>query len=243
MNAPQTAALLWPPLLPLLALLLGPQASLGGGRCYTRLPPPPEVRLRYSRKMIRPQLSAAAPRCARGRENPGLIDYIHRALQYCKPHTTCATDNSTCPGCGAKFPPGCPCPPSKVYKYIYNYRSRGGVNLNLVNFCYPCPPSKEPFVPPPLPLRNFLSRTLGSNMVLQRAPQQAAVWGFAKAGTTVTTTMDALAPMLTKADSEGVWRQRLPATAGSTTTGKDCLLSRFVGLFLLNYGTDREIRD
>ena len=140
-----------PPLLPLL-LLAGTAGAefLGGGRCYSTLPPP---------------------------------------QQYCKPNSTCSATNTTCPSCGAHFPPGCPCPNSTT-----------------------------PFVPPPLPLKSFLSRTLGSNMVLQRAPQQATVWGFAHAGTTVTVTMDSHAPLTATADAAGVWRQLLPATEGSTTT-------------------------
>lgn len=68
---------------------------------------------------------------------------------------------------------------------------------------------------PSAPIRSFLSQTLGSNMVLQRAPQQAVVWGFAAAGTEVTTQFDARKPMSTKADADGVWRQVLPATEAS----------------------------
>ena len=68
------------------------------------------------------------------------------------------------------------------------------------------------------PTKAFLSTTLGSNMVLQRAPQQAVVWGFADAGTKVTTIMDGGAKtMEATADSNGVWRQKLPATAASST--------------------------
>lgn len=64
---------------------------------------------------------------------------------------------------------------------------------------------------------SFLADALGSNMVLQRAPQQAVVWGFASMGTTVTTSMDGI-PMTTKAGVDGVWRQILPATPASSTT-------------------------
>jgi len=56
-----------------------------------------------------------------------------------------------------------------------------------------------------------LSNTLGDHMVLQRAPQQAYVWGFANAGIVVTTTFNGQVYNATS-DSTGVWRQRLPAT-------------------------------
>jgi len=81
---------------------------------------------------------------------------------------------------------------------------------------------------------HFLSATLGSHMVLQRAPQTAIVWGFTSPGATVTTTMQAsnvehckTQPALvessacqqlnltTVASSDGTWRQTLPATAAS----------------------------
>jgi hypothetical protein len=39
-----------------------------------------------------------------------------------------------------------------------------------------------PWVPPAPPTKAFLSKTLGNNMVLQRAPKQAVVWGFVAAG-------------------------------------------------------------
>jgi len=66
---------------------------------------------------------------------------------------------------------------------------------------------------------SFLSKALGSNMVLQRAPWQSVVWGFATPGTVVTTTMDAgKVKMTSKASAHGVWKQRLPATAASSMT-------------------------
>jgi len=66
----------------------------------------------------------------------------------------------------------------------------------------------------------FLSSTLGSNMVLQRAPQKAVVWGFTQPGATVNTTfakttLPMPTPMSTTADADGVWRQELPATEAS----------------------------
>ena len=68
--------------------------------------------------------------------------------------------------------------------------------------------------PPPLS-RALLSHTLGDGMVLQRAPQSAMIFGYAPAGTTVTTTFDghALEPLST-ADASETWRQALPPTAG-----------------------------
>ena len=38
--------------------------------------------------------------------------------------------------------------------------------------------------------RGLLSRVLGSAMVLQRAPEAAVVWGYVKAGASVTVTLD-----------------------------------------------------
>jgi sialate O-acetylesterase len=58
---------------------------------------------------------------------------------------------------------------------------------------------------------HFLSSTLGDHMVLQRAPQQAVVWGFTTAGATITTTFNGQS-LSSTADSDGTWRQKLPAT-------------------------------
>eukprot|EP00966_Prymnesium_polylepis_P119533 2762693-Prymnesium_polylepis.1 len=77
------------------------------------------------------------------------------------------------------------------------------------------PPAYFADVAQPRAAKTLLSSTLGSNMVLQRAPQQAVVWGFAAAGTTVKTTMDAKVTLTTTADAEGIWRQKLPATPAS----------------------------
>ena len=52
-----------------------------------------------------------------------------------------------------------------------------------------------------------LSATLGDHMVLEAAPKSAIVWGFAAAGTTVTTTLGAHT-VTSVADSTGVWRAR-----------------------------------
>ena len=62
-----------------------------------------------------------------------------------------------------------------------------------------------------------LSNTLGDDMVLQRHPKAAVVWGFGDAGVTVTTTFlgQALPPATVGAD--GVWRQVLPAQPATTT--------------------------
>lgn len=69
---------------------------------------------------------------------------------------------------------------------------------------------------------NFLSATLGSHMVLQRAPQQAVVWGHTAPGAKVTTMMtkvgreeDTALKLVTTAAADGTWRQLLPATAAS----------------------------
>ena len=86
--------------------------------------------------------------------------------------------------------------------------------------CGPPPP------PPPPEKLSFLSATLGSHMVLQRAPQQAVVWGFTAPGAKVTTTMssgssssleETLASFVATAGADGTWRQKLPPTAASKT--------------------------
>jgi len=66
-----------------------------------------------------------------------------------------------------------------------------------------------------VPPRGLLSKTLGSNMVLQRAPRRAVVWGFADPGVEVTTVLDGAGSLKSTADALGVWRQTLPATEGS----------------------------
>lgn len=60
-----------------------------------------------------------------------------------------------------------------------------------------------------------LSNVLGDHIVLQRAPQNATVWGFAPAGTTVKTTFEGTTYSVA-ADATGTWRQSLPATPAST---------------------------
>ena len=87
--------------------------------------------------------------------------------------------------------------------------------------CGPPPP------PPPPEKLSFLSATLGSHMVLQRAPQQAVVWGFTAPGAKVTTTMSSgssstlpdktLASFVATASADGTWRQKLPPTPASKT--------------------------
>ena len=70
--------------------------------------------------------------------------------------------------------------------------------------------------PPPPPTKNhFVSQTLGNNMVLQRAPAQAVLWGFAGTGGTVTVTMDSAPPLAAVTDAQGFWRATLPATEAS----------------------------
>ena len=63
--------------------------------------------------------------------------------------------------------------------------------------------------PPPPPTKNhFVSQTLGNNMVLQRAPAQAVLWGFAGIGGTVTVTMDS-APRLQQSLTRKGFGERL----------------------------------
>eukprot|EP01052_Picozoa_sp_SAG31_P020141 SAG31_NODE_1501_length_8085_cov_3.043201_5_plen_1116_part_00 len=81
----------------------------------------------------------------------------------------------------------------------------------------PAPPSPPP--PPPTPpspplTRRFVSATFGDHMILQRAPTQAVVFGHTEPGATVTTRFNN-ETLRTVADSDGTWRQRLPATPAS----------------------------
>jgi hypothetical protein len=81
----------------------------------------------------------------------------------------------------------------------------------------PCPPCPPPA--PPLGSIFELSNTLGDDMVLQRAPKSAMVWGFARPGTVVRTTLSN-STMQATTDASGVWRQRLqpqPPSFESTT--------------------------
>ena len=96
--------------------------------------------------------------------------------------------------------------------------------LALPSHTADAPPSAygEPASSAP-PTTSFLSRTLGSGMVLQRAPQRAVVWGHVAAGTTVSTTMTgggAHQLLTTVAGGDGIWRQALPAVPASPTPHK-----------------------
>lgn len=61
-----------------------------------------------------------------------------------------------------------------------------------------------------------LSATLQDSMVLQRAPKEAIVWGFATAGTTVTTTFGTK-KITSTAGTDTVWRANLGANPASKT--------------------------
>ena len=60
-----------------------------------------------------------------------------------------------------------------------------------------------------------LSNVFGDHMVLQRGPQSANVWGFATAGTQVKTVFGGQT-YTSVADSTGLWKQALPATAANS---------------------------
>lgn len=77
----------------------------------------------------------------------------------------------------------------------------------------PCPPCAAP--PPPLGSSFSLAKSLGDNMVLQRAPGTARLWGFAPKGTVITTTFKGLA-LRSVADASRVWRQELPPQQASS---------------------------
>ena len=66
------------------------------------------------------------------------------------------------------------------------------------------------------PIKFSLSSSLGSNMVLQRAPQAALVWGFAATGSSIKTTFLGQSYTSTS-DATGIWRQSLPPQAATAT--------------------------
>ncbi len=59
----------------------------------------------------------------------------------------------------------------------------------------------------PLAASFNVSNTLGSHMVLQRAPARAVVWGFAASGVTVQTTVSGIPPLTTITGADLIWRQ------------------------------------
>jgi hypothetical protein len=60
-----------------------------------------------------------------------------------------------------------------------------------------------------------LPSILSSNMVLQRSPQSAQLWGSASAGNVVTVTLDGAQSLQTMAQQDGSWSLQLPAQAAS----------------------------
>ena len=60
-----------------------------------------------------------------------------------------------------------------------------------------------------------LSNTLGHGMVLQRAPQQAVVWGFGDPGVKISTSFGSKELGAT-IDDTGLWRIALPPTPAAT---------------------------
>jgi hypothetical protein len=62
-----------------------------------------------------------------------------------------------------------------------------------------------------------LSNTLGDGMVLQRAPQQAVLWGFGAPGTKIVTEMAGTGALNATVGTDGIWRQFLPPMPASTT--------------------------
>ena len=71
-------------------------------------------------------------------------------------------------------------------------------------------------------IRNFVSATLGSNMVLQR-DVEAMLWGYTQPGATVTTSLrkegetQDLVLTTTAAGDDGLWRQPLPPNSATMT--------------------------
>ena len=65
------------------------------------------------------------------------------------------------------------------------------------------------------PTKSFLSSTLGSHMVLQRAPKQAALWGWCSPTQAVTVQLDQQPAVRATADGTGFWKVTLaPQSAG-----------------------------
>jgi hypothetical protein len=58
----------------------------------------------------------------------------------------------------------------------------------------------------------FVSNALGSDMVLQRAPQQARIWGWSKSANSVITINFNNKVFQTNTDNVGKWSFKLPAT-------------------------------
>jgi sialate O-acetylesterase len=83
--------------------------------------------------------------------------------------------------------------------------------------------SSQDATPSPMPLtittatsRSFVSRTLGSSMVLQRVPQRSRLWGASTPKATVRVTLQPSGvEEVTTADSDGTWRVLLPPMAAS----------------------------
>lgn len=73
------------------------------------------------------------------------------------------------------------------------------------------PPPPAPPPPPTLP-KTLVSNTLGSHMVLQRAPASSIIYGYAAPGTIVSTSLDGAPALKATADLTGTWRQALPPT-------------------------------
>ena len=56
----------------------------------------------------------------------------------------------------------------------------------------------------------FVSNTFGNEMVLQRAPAAAVVYGISNTSNSTVTTVMGSTRLITKAGPDGIWRQRLP---------------------------------
>lgn len=75
----------------------------------------------------------------------------------------------------------------------------------------------------------FISHVFGDNMVLQRAPARAVVWGFSKtAGSTITLFFDGTS-YTAKAGKDGTWRVTLPPREASTAHNYNISVSSSAG--------------
>jgi sialate O-acetylesterase len=70
-----------------------------------------------------------------------------------------------------------------------------------------------------------LPKALGSNMVLQRAPKRAALWGWASPGDRLTVTLSGTAPAQAVADGGGAWSVSLPPQCAGGCVDKEITIA------------------
>ena len=86
----------------------------------------------------------------------------------------------------------------------------------IANESFFAPPSRISG-PTPTPTRAFVSRTLGSNMVLQRAPKSAVIFGAVKDQSEKVSLSFKGQKIEAVVSPDGTWRATLPPTPASKT--------------------------